>query len=127
MPRRCARAVSARARLPARPATIATVSRSKKASKAKATSARERVKDLPWVLLLQAAVVIGKRWRALSEGDRARLTRLVRESQGRPARLSAKERLELRRLAGKLDIKRMARELALLARAGGNRRRRRRA
>jgi len=103
------------------------VSRSKKASKAKATSARERVKDLPWVLLLQAAVVIGKRWRALSERDRARLTRLVRESQGRPARLSAKERLELRRLAGKLDIKRMARELALLARAGGNRRRRRRA
>jgi hypothetical protein len=103
------------------------VSRSKKASKPSSKGARERVKDLPWALLLQAAVVIGNRWRALSEKDRARLTRIVRESQGRPARLGPRERVELRRLAGKLDVKRMARELMLLARVSGNRRRRRRA
>ncbi len=103
------------------------MSRSKKASQRNSKGALERAKDLPWVLLLQAAVVIGKRWRALSEKDRARLTRIVRESQGRPARLGPRERMELRRLAGKLDVKRMARELTLLARASGNRRKRRRA
>lgn len=97
-------------------------------STAASRSKRERVKALPWAALLQAVVVIGRRWRSLSEKDRARLTRLVRNSHGRLGNLSMKERVELRKLARKLDLKGIGRDLFGLARGGrGARRRRRRA
>ena len=83
----------------------------------------DRAKALPWAALLQLGVAFGKRWRSLSERDRARLTGLVRESGGRLGNLSSKERKELRKLAGKLDLKGMGREL--LALRGGRRRKRR--
>jgi hypothetical protein len=83
-----------------------------------------RVKDLPWALLLQMGVVLGKRWRSLSAKDRERLTKLTRESQGRLSNLSEKQRKELKKLVGKLDPKRTSRELVLLARARRWRKRR---
>ena len=70
-------------------------------------------------------MVLGRRWTALSKKDRERLTRLVRESRGRLGHLSARERGELRRLVGKLDVKRASRELLPLVRAGRRGRRRR--
>jgi hypothetical protein len=89
---------------------------------------RSRLKALPWTALLQVGVVLGKRWRALSEKDRARLTRLLRDRlrvrRGRLGGLSVKERRELRGLVGKLDIKGARNEL--LALVGGGRRRRKR-
>ncbi len=84
----------------------------------------ERVKDLPWVLLLQMGVVLGKRWRSLSAKDRAHLTKLTRESQGRLGNLSDKQRKELKKLVGKLDLKSTSRELVLLTRARRWRKRR---
>jgi len=102
--------------------TIATVFRSTSATKSK----RERVHDLPWAVLLQASFVIGRRWWGLSEKERDRVSQLVRDSHGRLDRLSRKERGELRKLAGKLDLKGMSVELATLARAGRGRSRRRR-
>ena len=97
---------------PTVPATIAGVSRVAPPSKSKS----ERLKALPWAALLQAGVVVQRRWRGLSEKERARLTRLVRESGGRLGNLSAKEREELRRLAGKLDLAGIGRDLTALAR-----------
>jgi hypothetical protein len=87
--------------------------------------ARERLEGVPWAVLLQAAVVVGQRWRALSAKDRARLAELARQTQGRPDRLGPKERKELGRLAGKLDVKRMFAELFALTRARGRGHRRR--
>ena len=92
-------------------ATIAAVSKSK----------IDRVKALPWLALLQGAVVLGKRWRELSEKDRARLLGLARQSRGRVGNLSVKERYELRRLAHKLDVKGAGRELLGLVRGGRRR------
>jgi len=89
-----------------------------------AKSKLDRAKDLPWLMMLQGAVVLGRRWSALSKKDRARLTRILRESRGRMGRLSAKERLELRRLAGKLDLKSAGRELMLIRAARRGRKRR---
>lgn len=83
-----------------------------------------RVRDLPWALLLQMGVVLGKRWRSLSAKDRAHLTRLTRESQGRLGNLSEKQRRELKKLVGKLDLKGTSRELVLLTRARRWRKRR---
>ena len=76
-------------------------------------------------MMLQASVVVGRRWTALSKKDRERLTRLLRESRGRLDNLSSRERTELRRLVGKLDINRMGRELLPVLRAGRRGRRRR--
>ena len=84
----------------------------------------ERVKELPWALVLQIGLVLGKRWRSLSAKDRTRLTELTRESRGRLGNLSAKERGELKKLVGKLHPKRTARDLVLLTRARRRRKRR---
>jgi hypothetical protein len=84
----------------------------------------QRVKGLPWALLLQMGLVLGKRWRSLSAKDRTRLTELTRESRGRLDNLSAKERRELKKLVGKLHPKRTARDLVLLTRARRWRKRR---
>jgi len=86
------------------------------------TSKVDRVKGLPWLVLLQAGVVLGKRWSALSGKDRARLARLVRQSRGRVGNLSDKERVELRRLSRKLDLRGAGRELLPLMRGGRKRR-----
>jgi FixJ family two-component response regulator len=84
-----------------------------------------RVKSLPWAAILQGTVVVGRHWRALSEKDRARLTQLVRDSQGRLSNLSSKERAELRKLARKLDMKGIGRDLFLLSRSRQLKRKRR--
>jgi hypothetical protein len=84
----------------------------------------QRVKELPWALLLQMGLVLGKRWHSLSAKDRARLTELTRESRGRLDNLSAKERRELKKLVGKLHPKRTVRDLVLLTRARRRRKRR---
>jgi hypothetical protein len=101
-----------------------------RSSKPSKRSKRQRVKALPWGALLQAVFVIRRHWQSLSQKDRARLSSLARESGGRPSNLSAKERAELRKLAGKLDLKGLRRELGGLRRgrgAGRGCRRRRRA
>jgi hypothetical protein len=96
-------------------ATIAVVSKSK----------LDRVKALPWLMLLQVGVVVGTRWNALSQKDRARLTHLLRESRGRVGNLSSRERSELRRLSRKLDLGAAGRELLAVMRGGRQRRTRR--
>jgi hypothetical protein len=85
----------------------------------------ERTRALPWAAGLQAALLIGQRWRALSRRDRARLARLVRDSRGRLGNLSRREQLELRRLLDKLRLRALPGELALVM-SGSRRRRRRR-
>ena len=65
----------------------------------------DRVKDLPWLTMLQGAAVVGRRWSSLSEKERAQLIRILRDSRGRKGNLSVKQRYELRRLARKLDLK----------------------
>jgi hypothetical protein len=82
-----------------------------------------RLKALPWAALLQAVVAVGERWRRLSEKDRARLTRLVRESRGRLGHLSSSERDELRKIARKLDLKGLGNDMLGPLRAGRRKRR----
>ncbi len=87
----------------------------------------ERLKALPWATLARGGFVVGRRWKALSEKERARLAQLLRESRGRPSNLGAKQRRELHTLVEKLDPKRLGRELLpLVGKARGGRRGRRR-
>ncbi len=87
---------------------------------------RRDAKAVPWLLLLRATLIFARRWIALSAKDRLRLIELLRQSRGRRGNLSARQRLELRKLARKADLQGMGRELAALARSGRSRRRRRR-
>ncbi len=98
----------------------------KKSEPSKSESKLKRgAKAVPWAALLQGTVIVGRRWAALSAKERARLTELLRESRGRVSNLSAKERLELRKLARKLDVRGMGRELVALRRVKQIRRRKR--
>jgi hypothetical protein len=81
---------------------------------------------VPWAVLLRGGVIVGKRWTALSAKERARVAQLVGESRGRVSNLSVKQRVELRKLARKLDLKGMSRELLPLLRGGARRGRKRR-
>lgn len=74
----------------------------------------ERVRALPWVALLQAGALAHKRWHTLSRKDRERVTTLLRRSHGRLSNLSTRERMELRKLLGKVDLRASARDLITL-------------
>jgi hypothetical protein len=73
-------------------------------------------RKVPWILVFEAALMMRKRWRNLSQPDRARLAELTRKSQGRPLRLTRDERAEFRRIAGDLDLIGLVREMAPLGR-----------
>lgn len=81
------------------------------------------VKAAPIALLAQAAMVARDHWNEVSPRDRAELTRLLRASRGRPANLTARERADLRRLVGRLDLPGLGRDLAPLAAKQRRRRR----
>ena len=72
---------------------------------------RSRLRAIPWMLVLQGAIVARERWHVLSEKERTRMVRLVRDSRGRPDRMSKAEREELRRLVAKLDVTTAGRDL----------------
>jgi hypothetical protein len=97
---------------------------------AKHPASKSRLKStvgaVPWLIVARTAMIVSKRWNALSGKERARLAELVRESHGRASNLSVKQRLELRRLAGKLDLKGMVGELSSLWRGRRGRRGRKR-
>ncbi len=97
--------------------TRALIKPSKSSAKSDSKLGRT-VKAVPWTTLLQGTVIVGRRWAALSRKERARLSELVRKSRGRVGNLSVKQRLELRKLARKLDVKGMGRELIALGRGG---------
>lgn len=94
--------------------------------KSSESTLQRHAKAVPWALLLRAVMIVGKRWTTLSSKERARFTQLVRQSRGRASNLSVKQRLELRKLARKLDLKGIARDLGPVLRGGGRGRRRRR-
>jgi hypothetical protein len=93
-------------------------------SKSKAKATLERARSLPWAAALQAGMVLRSRWKGLSEKDRDRLLRLMRESRGRLSNLTGKERDELRRLVRKADLKGVGRDLLALRRGRRGRKRR---
>jgi hypothetical protein len=60
-------------------------------------------KAVPWMLLLEAAVIARDHWGRLEARDRRELSRIVRKSHGLPNRLTPSERSELMRLVRLLD------------------------
>ena len=71
---------------------------------------------VPWALLFEALVVARDHWQKLTPGEHAHLVALLRKSHGRPGHLTPGERREVRRLATKLDLPTLGRNLAPVAR-----------
>lgn len=61
-------------------------------------------RSVPWLLLLDAGKVAREHWQKLTPSERSKLGRLIKKSKGRLSNLTARERVELRRLANKLDL-----------------------
>ena len=85
-------------------------------SSSRASKAGELLDTLPLAELLQGTIALTSRWMRLSGKDRSRLLDLLIQSKGVVTRLTPKERKELRRLLGKLDLAGLSRELSGLAR-----------
>jgi hypothetical protein len=84
-----------------------------------------RIRAVPWLLLFEVARGVRSHvMDTLSPAERRRVAEILRTSRGNPASISPRERAELKRLAGKLDLRRMAQDLA--PRVVGAQRRRRR-
>ncbi|GAC1439874.1 MAG: hypothetical protein NVSMB51_18400 [Solirubrobacteraceae bacterium] len=69
----------------------------------------------PWgwgLVLAQAALATRRHLEQTSPADRARLQELLRASGGRPGNLSDAERQELRETIKRLELGRLARDLA---------------
>jgi hypothetical protein len=83
-----------------------------------------RLRAIPWLLLFEVARGLHSHLMdSLSPAERRRVTQILRKSKGNPANVTPREREELRRLAGKLDLKRLGRDLAPRVIAGRKRRR----
>ncbi|HEX2015505.1 MAG TPA: hypothetical protein VGN69_02340 [Solirubrobacteraceae bacterium] len=70
-----------------------------------------RLRAVPWAMALEVASVAHRHWKTLSDSERSRLARLLRESKGNPRNLTARERSELARLVSKLDVPGIGRDL----------------
>ena len=84
-----------------------------------------RVRAMPWLMVFELAVTLRKHSRRLEPADRTRLAELVRKSQGRPNRLTAEERADMRRLVAKLEPGQIARSVVPIGRRAMKGRRRR--
>lgn len=61
-------------------------------------------KAVPWMLLIEAAMIMRTHWGRLDDRDRRELSRIVKKSHGLPNNLSRNERAELTRLVRRLDL-----------------------
>ena len=84
-----------------------------------------RLRAMPWLMVFELAVTLRRHWQRLEPGDRNRLAELVRKSQGRPNRLTAEERADMRRLVAKLEPGQIARSVVPMGRRAMKGRRRR--
>lgn len=68
-------------------------------------------KAIPWMLVLEAAMVLRSHWGLLDERDRGELARIVKKSHGNPRNLTKNERSELLRIMRRLDLVTAGRKL----------------
>jgi hypothetical protein len=83
-----------------------------------------RLRPVPWLMALQMALIANEHWTEnLSAPERARLRRLLAKSKGLPRNLTEKERAEVKKLVGKLDVPGVGRKVLPFAASGRKRKR----
>lgn len=71
-----------------------------------------KFRALPWLLLLDVALVTTRYLRQIQEEDRARVLDIALRSKGLPHKVTPQEREDLRRVARTVDWRGAASELA---------------
>ncbi len=62
-------------------------------------------RKVPWLLLFEAArLAHGHLMEVTSPADRGKIAEMVRRTKGRPQRLTDRDRAELKRIGGKLEL-----------------------
>jgi hypothetical protein len=74
-------------------------------------------------MVLELAYTLRKHYKRLDAAERTQLAALLKKSQGRPNRLTAKERAEVRGLVAKLEPAKIARSVVPLGRRAAKARR----
>jgi hypothetical protein len=69
-------------------------------------------RKVPWLLVFEAVMALRRHWKTLPPHDRNRLATLVRRSHGNPLALTKQERAEFREIASRIDVTRIATDLA---------------
>jgi hypothetical protein len=83
-----------------------------------------RLRAIPWLLLFEVARSVHSHvMDTLSPAERRRVSQILRNSKGNPTNVTPREREELRRLAGKLDLRRFGQDVAPRVIASRKRRR----
>ena len=82
------------------------------------------IKGVPWLVVIQAAMAAREHWGVLTPRERTELARLLKSTRGRTANLTAKEKAELRRLVGRLDLPGLGKDLLPVVARGGRKKRR---
>jgi hypothetical protein len=78
---------------------------------------------MPWLMVLELAYTLRKHYKRLDAGERAQLAELLKKSQGRPNRLTAQERAQVRLLVAKLEPAKIARSVVPIGRRAAKARR----
>ena len=72
----------------------------------------DRVRAVPWMMLFEGARLLHSHITdTLSPRERRRVGEILRSSHGNPLNVTPAERAELKRLAGKLDLPKLARDV----------------
>jgi hypothetical protein len=83
-----------------------------------------RIRAVPWLLVFEVARGVHSHvMDTLTPRERRRVSEILRKSRGLPGNVTTAEREELRRMAAKLDLKGLARDLVPTM-VGGRKRRR---
>jgi hypothetical protein len=77
---------------------------------------------MPWVMVFELAITLRRHWKRLEPDERTELAGLIKKSQGRPGRLDAGERRQVRRLVAKLEPGQIARSVVPIGRRARGRR-----
>jgi hypothetical protein len=77
---------------------------------------------MPWVMVFELAITLRRHWKRLDRDERNELAALIKKSQGRPGRLDASERRQVRRLVAKLEPGQIARSVVPIGRRARTRR-----
>jgi hypothetical protein len=71
---------------------------------------------LEWSVVLELVVLAREHYERLTPGEREHLLALLRKFRGRPGNLTAQDRRDIRRLAGKLELPELGRRAMPVAR-----------
>lgn len=71
-----------------------------------------KFRAVPWMMVLEVAMVAGKALRDIDPADKARAAEIARRTRGLPHHVTPQERIDLMRIARSIDVRKLAADIA---------------